>query len=243
MFGFKKTSELDRLRAVYADQSDGELLRLHQERDGLTDAGREALNEVMEQRGLDTSPQEEAEAAIAGPLDADVELTVDETELWTFPDTYQLQTMIGLLKESGLLFRLLDHSQQQWASLRGRRQLGITVVVPRARETEAKTLLRQVLFVRGQDQEEPDDIAFRPPRDLILLLTCERAEGLALVQALSEAGISFYWRDGREDNEVPGLDGIALEVQSAQHDQAEQVVHAWMAARAAVEEHDLDVEA
>ena len=50
----------------------------------------------------------------------------------------------------------------------------------------------------------------------IKVLTCERAEGLTLAHALSEAGISFYWRDGREDNEVPGEDGIALEVQSAQ---------------------------
>jgi hypothetical protein len=242
MFGFKKTSELDRLRAVYADQSDHELLRLHAEREGLTDAGRQALDDEMEQRGLDASAKAEPQVAAAGRLEADnSELTSEEVELWTFPDTYQIQTLIALLQEASIPFRLLDHSEQKWAGLRGSRQIGITVVVPGSREVEAKALLRQVLFGVA-DHEEPAEIAFRPPRGLVLLLTCERAEGLAIVQALSEAGISFYWRDGREDNEVPGIDGIALEVQSAQHAQAEEVVHAWMAAQAAADSEDLATE-
>lgn len=242
MFGMKKTSELDRLRAVYADQTDSELLRLCEDRDGLTDAARQALDEVMQQRELKEHTGDDAAALSHSQISADKQnspaegLSSDEAELWTFADTYQLQALLDLLEESGILFRLLDASKVQRTGLRSRNQIGVTVIVKRAREQEAKAALRQVLFASGLDHEEPSELALTPPTNLVLLLTCGRADALGLVHALSEAGISFYWRDGREDIEVPGEEVIAFEVHAGQRERADEAVQGWMASRPAEDE-------
>src|SRR5579875_3782440 len=141
MFGMKKTSELDRLRAVYAEQTDNELLRLYDAREGLTEAARQALDEVMQQRGLERkSPEAVGFLPMPQPSinreEFEEGLSPDEAELWTFLDTYQLQSLLSMLEESGIAFRLLDYHQYQWAGLRSRQQTGVTVIVKLERERE-----------------------------------------------------------------------------------------------------------
>ena len=233
MFGFKKTSESDRLRAVYADQSDGELLRLFDERDGLTDAAKEALTEAIKQRGLeavanDTPEADEPNAEDQGGLRD--ELGPDEVPVYTFSDTYQLRDMLGLLEEANIAFRLEDYSDTRSAGLFSTRQTGVTVIVENVRAQEAKACLRQILFASSLDQDETPALHFTPPSGLVLLLTCDRADALRLVPALSEGGISFYWRDGREDDEVPGEEVVAIEVHAAQRKHADEIVQRWASA-------------
>ena len=46
------TSEVGRLRTIYGDLGDGELLRMAADRQSLTEAGQRALTEEMQSRGL-----------------------------------------------------------------------------------------------------------------------------------------------------------------------------------------------
>jgi hypothetical protein len=59
----------------------------------------------------------------------------------------------------------------------------------------------------------------------------DRNEALVAAQALGEAGITYLWRDGRDDAaELPDEETVAIEVRPADLERATQLVEAALAA-------------
>lgn len=228
-------ADRERLRHVYAEQSDGELLKLHEERHGLTTAAKEALAEVMNQRGLEAL--EEAEELREAPRQgtdlerARTEIEPDEAFLYSFRDTFQLAEAIRLLEAEDIAVRAFDRSGYKWEGLRSRNEVDICLIVKRTDERSAIQLLKEHLHLfPGKEVEGEPDLAFPSPHDLTPLFMCNRADALSVVQALSETGISFFWRDGREDSGLPDEETISIEVQASQQERAREAVEDWLAA-------------
>ena len=103
--------QMEKLSALYAEKSDGELLDLYERRDGLTEMAQQALAGVMRERRLSAAADSglgavgEAEA-----VGAEAEDSVEEGEVlaYLFHDAFEAREAIRVMREAGIAHRMLD---------------------------------------------------------------------------------------------------------------------------------------
>ena len=99
--------QMEKLSAVYAEKSDGELLGLFEQRDGLTEMAQQALTDVMRARGLSARDIDEPEKAIGGEVEERV--GAGEVLAYLFHDAFEAREAIRVLTEAGI-----EHTMMDW---------------------------------------------------------------------------------------------------------------------------------
>jgi hypothetical protein len=243
--------QLEKLRALYAEKSDGELLDLHDQCDGLTELAQQALAEVMRERGLGARNVSSGPPLQAGPGATTGDVLVENEMLaYLFHDAFEAREAIRNMTEAGIAHRMLDwHSvdPELPVSYSGV-DLGLVVQVEDAQRT--LVVLKEKLGLFPAPENEIDDASgdasgsstgssfwnsFGGGADAVDALTVlsmfDRAEGLVAAQALGEAGITYLWRDGREEaSGLPDEETVSIEVRQADLARATKLVEEAFAA-------------
>jgi hypothetical protein len=244
--------QLEQLRALYAEKSDGELLDLHDQCEGLTELAQQALAEVMRERGLGarnvpSGPTSQAGPSQVGPGATTEDVLVENEMLaYLFHDAFEAREAIRNMTEAGIAHRMLDwHSvdPELPVSYSGV-DLGLVVQVEDAQRT--LVVLKEKLGLFPAPENEIDDASgsasgnsfwnsFGGGADAVDALTVlsmfERGEGLVAAQALGEAGITYLWRDGREEaSGLPDEETVSIEVRQADLARATKLVEDAFAA-------------
>jgi hypothetical protein len=224
--------QMEMLLSRYAGMGDGELLRMAEQSEDLTDAAREALAAVMRERGLsavreDAQPQaarqqsDQEEAPLQG-----VRLSGNESALWMFRDAFQASEAIRVLTEAGIWHRVADESRAAGEGMQSQVLLGLVVVVQSTDYEAAVALMREKmgLFplaeVEGAAQSHLTGM-----EGTVLVSMFDREEALVVAEALGRAGISYWWRDGRQEvDELPDEETVAIEVRGERLVDAVKVV-------------------
>jgi hypothetical protein len=223
--------QMEKLGALYAEKSDGELLDLYEQRDGLTEMAQQALTGVMRQRRLDTNAPfgvQEPELAVSYE-EGDDTVGSGEVLAYLFHDAFQAREAIRTLTEAGIEHRMLD-----WHVVHPERPphpmgLDLGLVVARADLQATNEVLKEKLGLypdpEGEDAPEDGD-------SMMVLSMYERADALVAARALGEAKMSFLWRDGSEQgSDLPDEETVAIEVNSEDVERATQVVEDALARR------------
>ena len=214
----------DTLSAVYAEKSDGELLDLFQKSDGLTERAQQALAGVMRERGLGAREAEagSAGAAVAGDLAGGDEVGADEGLIYLFTDAFEAREAIRHMSEAGIAHRMLD-----WHGVEPERAVSFTgvdlgLVVLRVDAERAVRVLREKLGLFPGPERTADA---GHAEGLTVLSMFDREEGLAAARALGETGITYLWRDGRDEAAgLPDEETVAIEVRAEDLERAGRVV-------------------
>jgi hypothetical protein len=212
--------QLEKLGALYGEKSDGELLDLFDQRDGLTEMAQQALAGVMLARRLSTQPAfgvQERELAVASE-DGDDTVGSREVLAYLFHDAFQAREAIRTLTEAGIEHRMLD-----WHVVHPERPphpmgLDLGLVVARADVQRTNEILKEELglFPEPEGDDAPED-----GESMVVLSMYERADALVVARALGEAKMSYIWRDGSEQgSELPDEETVAIEVNSADVERA-----------------------
>jgi hypothetical protein len=195
--------QLGKLGALYAEKSDGELLDLHDKRDGLTELAQLALAAVMRERGLGSRGVVSGEP-VGAESDGEDGDTVAENEglIYLFHDAFEAREAIRNMTEAGIPHRMLD-----WHSVNPEMEVSYTgvdlgLVVQRNDAQRTMVVLKEKLGLfpaheetSGKDSEDETSAVDA----LAVLSMFDRNEALVAAQALGEAGITYLWRDGRDD--------------------------------------------
>ena len=227
--------QLEKLGALYAEKSDGELLDLYEQRDGLTEMARQALAAVMKARRLTGHGGGEGhapEASAATDLEGEVEedtLGSSEVLAYLFHDAFHAREAIRTLTEEGIAHRMLDWHVVQ--PERAPHPLGLDLGLVVAREDLPSTnevLKDQLgLFPDPEGDDEPED-----GESMAVLSMYERGDALVAAHALGEAKMSYLWRDGSErGSDLPDGETVAIEVNSEDVERATHVVEDALAGR------------
>jgi hypothetical protein len=224
--------QMDKLSAVYAEKSDGELLGLFEQRDGLTEMAQQALAGVMRERGLG--------ARGAAPVETeDVESdgnraeSVAESEglVYLFHDAFEAREAIRHMREAGVAHRMLDWHAVEPEMEKSYTGVDLGLVVERVDAKRAVQVLKEAMGLFPG----PEDVAGDDGGDeggLVVLSMFDREEALAAAHALGEVGITFLWRDGRDETAgLPDEETIAIEVRAEDMDRAAGLVEKALAAR------------
>jgi hypothetical protein len=216
--------QLEKLGALYAEKSDGELLDLYEQRDGLTEMAQQALAGVMRERRLSTQPvfgTQETES-VAPYEDGDDTVGTGEVLAYLFHDAFQAREAIRTLTEAGIEHRMLDWHVVQPERPPHPMGLDLGLVVARSDLQAANEVLKQKLGLF------PDPVREDGPEDgesMVVLSMYERGEALVAARALGEAKMSYLWRDGSEEgSDLPDGETVAIEVNAADVERATQVV-------------------
>ena len=224
--------QLERLSALYAEKSDGELLDLHDRRDGLTELAQQALAGVMRERGLGergVSSGQPSPSEVSGDTTEDA-LAANEALAYLFHDAFEAREAIRNLTEAGIPHRMLD-----WHAVDPERAVSYTgvdlgLVVQRQNAPQTMVVLRDKLGLFPAPENAIadasgdasgnsfwDSYGDGPVADALTPLSMfDRNEALVAAQALGEAGITYLWRDGRDDAaELPDEETVAIEVRPA----------------------------
>jgi hypothetical protein len=227
-------NEGKRLREIYAEQSDEDLLELHQEREDLTQVAQDALAQVMKDRGL--APQT-AEIVQDVPISQsalleDGFLLEDEIALWNFSDAIQTSQAIQHMTEAGIAFRMLDKSETSWNGLKSRNLVGLVMVVKMADASRAANLLHETMGLFPLPEGDGEHRSpLNPVEGLTFLAMFDLNEALIAAQVLGEAGISYLWRDGRDETaELPDEETVAIEVRQSKLEEATALIERRFAA-------------
>jgi hypothetical protein len=221
--------ESNRLFQVYDEKSNDELLALHSNREDLTDVAQDALARVMKDRGL-AVPAVEMDAPHA---DAGAKADYDVV-LWTFDDMFQANRAIQLLEEAQIEYGLVDLSNGGIVSQRYQAVGWLQLKIAEQDVVAARKALHDGMgLFPGAEVDAPDSYA-GPLDDLtgvyLFDSETEMAQGLAVVQALAKAGVSFVWHDGRDWPEgLADAMTISIEVRQASAEHASAVVETCLA--------------
>jgi hypothetical protein len=223
--------QIEKLSALYDEKSDGELLELHDQRDGLTELAQQALAGVMRQRKL--SPPAvfglQGTEPSAAYEDGDDTVTSGEVLAYLFHDAFQAREAIRMLTEEGIEHRMLDWHVVQPERPPYPNGLDLGLVVGKADLTATNEVLKDKLglFPDAEGEDAPEDDA-----SMEMLSMYEREEALVAARALGEAKLSFLWRDGSEvGSDLPDGETVAIEVNSGDVERATQVVEDALAKR------------
>jgi hypothetical protein len=211
-------SRVDELCKVYAEKSDAELLTLSDGFEDLTDDAQQALTQVMQERGL-----ERAEPGVAETFEREVKegaLGADEVCVYTFNDALSAKEALRILDEAGVDVRAVDWNELDPQESQNMPLLRIGVVVFRDQEREARKALHDGMGLFPQ--AEVDD-PFAQLGSLMVVGFFERADALIAARALGEKGISYVWKDDRDD-ETATADEVTIEVKGTRLDEAQAVV-------------------
>jgi hypothetical protein len=228
--------QLEKLGALYAEKSDGELLDLHDKRDGLTDLAQQALAGVMRERGLGArgaSAERPLPSEISGDKAADA-LAENELLAYLFHDAFEAREAIRNMTEAGIPYRMLD-----WHIVNPEMEVsytGVDLGLVAQREDASRTMvvLKEKLGLFPAHEETSgngsEDEA-GAVEALAVLSMFDRNEALAAAQALGEAGITYLWRDGHDDTaDLPDEETVAIEVRPANLERATKLVEDALAA-------------
>jgi hypothetical protein len=221
--------QLQKLGALYAEKSDGELLGLYEQRAGLTELAQQALAAVIRERRLST--QEAAgtqEPARATGEEAGEDRVVDgEVLAYLFHDAFEAREAIRTMTEAGIAHRMLD-----WHVVDPEMQVsqtGVDVGLVVARADARRTL--EVLKERLGLFPEAEEMAQEAGEALAVLSMFERGDALVAARALGEAGMTYLWRDGRDHvGELPDEETVAIEVRVGDMERAARLVEDALAA-------------
>jgi hypothetical protein len=216
--------QLEKLGALYGEKSDGELLDLYEQRDGLTEMAQQALAGVMRERRLsaqEPSGVQERELAV-GEEDGEDTLGPGEVLAYLFHDAFQAREAMRTLTEAGIEHRMLD-----WHGVQPERPVSPTgldlgLVVARLDLQATNEILKQKL---GLFPEPEGDDAAEDGESMVVLSMYERGEALVAARALGEAKMSYLWRDGSEEGSgLPDGETVAIEVNAGDVERAALVV-------------------
>ncbi len=210
--------QLEKLGALYAEKSDGELLDLYDRRDGLTEMAQQALAGEMRQRRLSPSGGAGAEA---GGDEVEDRVEAGEVLAYLFHDAFEAREAIRTMTEAGIAHRMLDwHVVNPEMTVS---QTGVDLGLVVSREDVQKTL--RVLKESLGLFPEPEEITQEVGEALAVLSMFERREALVAARALGEAGMTYLWRDGRDHpGEMPDEETVAIEVKASDVERAGQLV-------------------
>jgi hypothetical protein len=223
--------QMEKLSALYEDKSDGELLALLAQRDGLTEMAQQALLGVMRQRKLDTHAPfgvQEPELGAEDAVEAEA-LDAGEVLAYLFHDAFQAREAIRTLTEAGIEHRMLDWHvvHPEMKPYPNGLDLGLVVAQTDLQSTLGVLKEQLGLFPGAEGEDAPED-----GDSMAVLSMYERGEALVAVRALGEAKMSYLWRDGSEHgSDLPDGETVAIEVNSADVERATQVVEDALARR------------
>jgi hypothetical protein len=222
--------QLEKLGALYAEKSDGELLDLYEQRDGLTELAQQALAGVMRGRRLSTQAAGGYEPAQEmGGEEVEDHVEAGEVLAYLFHDAFQAREAIRTLTEAGIEHRMLDWHGVHPEMTVSQTGLDLGLVVARADAQRTNEVLKEELglFPDAEGDDAPEDGESRT-----VLSMYERADALVVARALGEAKMSYLWRDGSEQgSELPDAETVAIEVNAADVERAAQVVEDALAGR------------
>ena len=223
--------QLEKLGALYEEKSDGELLDLYEQRDGLTEMAQQALAAVMRQRGLGGQPvfgTQELEPA-GHYADGDDTVGSGEVLAYLFHDAFQAREAIRVLTEAGIEHRMVDWHMVHPEMTVSQTGLDLGLVVAGADlQRTVEDLKEQLgLFPGPEGEDAPED-----GDSMAVLSMYERGEALVAARALGLAKMSYLWRDGSEHgSDLPDEETVAIEVNSGDVERATQVVEDALARR------------
>jgi hypothetical protein len=223
--------QMEKLSALYEDKSDGELLALLAQRDGLTEMAQQALLGVMRQRKLDTHAPfgvQEPELGAEDAVEAEA-LDAGEVLAYLFHDAFQAREAIRTLTEAGIEHRMLDWHvvHPEMKPYPNGLDLGLVVAQTDLQSTLGVLKEQLGLFPGAEGEDAPED-----GDSMAVLSMYERGEALVAARALGEAKMSYLWRDGSEHgSDLPDEETVAIEVNSADVERATQVVEDALARR------------
>lgn len=223
-------SQLGKLGALYAEKSDGELLGLYEQRDGLTELAQQALAAVMRERRLSTAeaagPQETASEA--GDEAGEDRVLDGEVLAYLFHDAFEAREAIRAMTEAGIAHRMLDWHVVDPKMTVSQTGVDVGLVVGRA---EARRTLEVLKERMGLFPEAEDGGGAGHEEPMAVLSMFERGEGLVAARALGEAGMTYLWRDGRDHvGELPDEETVAIEVRVGDMERATGLVEDALAA-------------
>lgn len=209
-------AQMEMLLGLYRGMGDGELLQLAAQSDDLTDVARAALAQLMRERSLSVADDavEPAEAAAEGDPSR---LREGERWLWTFEDGFQASEAVRLLDEARIWHRVIDQS--------------LMVIVEETDYAAAVELMRAkmglfpVAEIAGAGGSPLSGM-----EGTELLSMFDREEALVVADALGRAGISYWWRDGKQETEeLPDEGTVAIEVRERDVGEAQVVAEKRLA--------------
>jgi hypothetical protein len=229
--------EWNRLRQLYDDKSNDELVALYGNREDLTQIAQEALARVMKDRKLEVDEAEEervAASSAVGSLAIPDVLADDERLLWTFDDMFQANRAVELMAEAQLEYRLVDSSKGAAVSQRYAPIKWLQMVIVEKDYSAARALLQAKMGLFPEREDGAPAAEAAPLSDLIGVLMfdaeTELDEGIAAATALAKAGVTFVWHDGRDfPDGLADAMTVAIEVPGASHDRAKAIVEAALA--------------
>jgi hypothetical protein len=227
--------QMEKLSALYEEKSDGELLDLYEQREGLTEVAQQALGGVMRRRGLEAHAPfgvQEIEPA-SEYQDGDDTVASGEVLAYMFHDAFEAREAIRVLTEAGVEHRVLD-----WHGVQPERAphplgLDLGLVVGRSDLQRATTVLKEELglFALPEQREGPHE-GVGDGDSMEVLSMYERGEALVAARALGEAKLSYRWRDGSEvGSDLPDGECVVIEVNAEDVERAAQVVEDALAGR------------
>jgi len=229
--------EWNRLRQLYDEKSNEELVALYGSRDSLTQVAQEALEKTMKDRGLEAAEdtaEPEHDVGAARPLVMPDVLAPGERVLWTFDDMFQANRAVELMDGAELAYRLFDNSKGAAISQRYQPIAWLQLIVAEEDYAAARALLHEKmgLFPGREDGAPAAEAA--PLSDVVGVLMfdaeTELADGIAAATALATAGVTFVWHDGRDSPEgLADAMTVAIEVPEANFERAKAVVEAALA--------------
>jgi hypothetical protein len=217
--------QTEMLLALYRGLGDDQLLDMAEQSDDLTDAARAALADVMRERRLSLANADEPDVPQqADEPDEHPPVGVDERVLWTFEDAFQASEAIRLLTGAGVWHRMSEETR----AIGGGSQVlvGLMVIVQAEDHAAAVTLLRAKMGLFPLAEVEGAGGSPLSGMDgTVLLSMFDREEALAAADALGRAGISYWWRDGKQEvDELPDAGTVAIEVTGERLAEATAVV-------------------
>jgi hypothetical protein len=223
--------QMEKLSALYDEKSDGELLDLFEQRDGLTAVAQQALAGVMRQRGL-SAPSGGGEAApvVAAGSDAADAVEADtvasgEVLAYMFHDAFEAREAIRVLTEAGIAHRMLDWHVVQPERPPHALGLDLGLVVARSDRQRTAAVLKDELRLFALPEQGEQHEGMGDGDSMEVLSMFERGEALVAAQALGEAKMSYRWRDGSEvGSDLPDGETVAIEVNAEDVERAGQVV-------------------
>jgi hypothetical protein len=225
--------QMEKLSALYDEKSDGELLDLYEQRDGLTEMAQQSLSAVMRGRKLATHAvfgvQETGAEPAAGDGVEEDTLENNEVLAYLFHDAFEAREALRVLTEAGVEHRMLDWHVVQPEMTVSQTGLDLGLVVARRDLQNTTDVLKAKLGLvalreQGDGVEDGDS--------MVVLSMYERGEALAAARALGEAKMSYLWRDGSEQgSDLPDGETVAIEVNSEDLERAAQVVEDALAKR------------
>lgn len=229
-------NEAKRLREIYAEQSDEDLLDLHQEREDLTQLAQDALAQVMKDRGLtsQTSKDKKAISIAPNPDSLNSVLEEDETVVYLFHDAFQAREAMRHMEDAEI-----DHRMVDWHVVDPQRPidpsgLDLALIVHRQVAGKAASVLHEKLGLFPSHEEGGESGGpLNPVEGLTFLAMFDLNEALIAAQVLGEAGISYLWRDGRDEtSELPDAETVAIEVRQSKLEEATALIERRFAALA-----------